>query len=107
MRKKVECSDGTYFSANVGTFLPNTFGLYDTSGNAAEWVADCYHNNYANAPVDGSVWNTGCETMGVIRGGHFAMPGDPIKGVRSAAREAMPPLARSETVGFRVARTLK
>src|SRR5580704_15189955 len=33
----------------VGSFRPNGFGLYDTAGNAAEWVEDCWNDNYRNA----------------------------------------------------------
>ena len=37
----------------VGTFLPNTFGLFDVHGNVGEWVQDCWNPNYTGAPVDG------------------------------------------------------
>jgi formylglycine-generating enzyme required for sulfatase activity len=40
----------------VGQKQANAFGLYDMSGNVAEWVEDCYHENYNGAPVDGSAW---------------------------------------------------
>ncbi len=29
-----------------GSLQPNGFGLYDTSGNAAEWVEDCWNEFY-------------------------------------------------------------
>ena len=32
---------------------PNTIGLYDMSGNVFEWVEDCWHGNYRDAPTDG------------------------------------------------------
>lgn len=42
----------------VGGKRANAFGLFDMSGNAAEWVQDCWHDNYIGAPSDGSEWTT-------------------------------------------------
>ena len=55
----------------VGSFKANPFGLFDTSGNVAEWVEDCWNDNYRGAPADGSAWITGQCRLRVLRGGAF------------------------------------
>lgn len=53
------------------SFPANGFGLFDMSGNAAEWVEDCWNQTYRGAPADGSAWVTpGCGQR-VLRGGSF------------------------------------
>ena len=87
----------------VGSFLPNAFGLHDTAGNVFEWVADCYHNSYANAPADGSALDKpGCGKR-VIRGGAWSFP---PQEVRSANRWRDFPARHSDDTGFRVVREL-
>ncbi|SMP65002.1 formylglycine-generating enzyme family protein [Noviherbaspirillum suwonense] len=45
--------DGHAFTAPVGSYAPNAFGLYDMHGNAWEWTADWHDDHYyAVSPVD-------------------------------------------------------
>ena len=55
----------------VGQFPPNAFGLYDMHGNVWEWCADEFHNNYQNAPTDGSIWLNGDKNRSPLRGGSW------------------------------------
>ena len=87
----------------VGSYAPNGFGLYDMHGGVAEWVQDCWNDNYAGAPNDGSAWEAGDCRRRVIRGGSAA---DSHMELRSAARSWFRANGREILIGLRVARTL-
>lgn len=104
---QAQFSEGKVGSAQktveVGTFKPNAFGLFDMHGNVWEWVEDCYAASYANAPTDDSQAPDKKDCFRVLRGGsRFGNPGN----LRSASRSAAPPVYRSGSGGFRLARTL-
>jgi formylglycine-generating enzyme required for sulfatase activity len=80
----VENAEGQ--AEEVGGKDPNDFGLYDMLGNAAEWVADCYHESYTDAPTDGSVWDEPDCGYRVVRGGCY---GSTPRGLRVSGREGV------------------
>jgi len=85
----------------VGSFPPNPFGLYDTTGNVYVWVSDCWNDTYDSAPDNGSANLEGdCARRG-LRGGGW---GSSVPHLRAAFRLADPSGARHDNMGFRVAR---
>ncbi len=94
-------SDPVKKAIDVGSFPPNAFGVYDMAGNAAEWVEDCWSDNYKGAPTDGSAWTKPVCRERVLRGGSFN--NDP-RYLRSAARFKYDQNVRFYTNGFRVVR---
>ena len=97
---KYNASNGT---ATVGSYAPNSFGLYDMSGNVSEWASDCLNNSYEGAPADGSAWTTGNCDLHALRGG--AWNSGPSN-LRSANRDWDAAGFRVNRNGFRVARGL-
>jgi formylglycine-generating enzyme required for sulfatase activity len=72
------CNDGYDRTSPAGHYEPNAFGLYDMAGNAWQWTADCWHENYNGAPTDGSARTAAdCKSGRVVRGGSWDNP--PVK----------------------------
>jgi formylglycine-generating enzyme required for sulfatase activity/uncharacterized caspase-like protein len=93
----------TAHPAPVGTFAPNPFGLYEMHGGIAEWVADCWHPNYAGAPADGSAHGGGRCDHHVLRGGSWRSdPGE----LRASNRTQYETDVRYPANGLRVARDI-
>src|SRR5262249_27142145 len=99
------CGSNWNFTAPVGQFPRNGFGLYDMVGNAFTWVEDCYHDDYNGAPTDGSAWLTGDCKSHVVRGGSWGR-GFTAEFFRSAYRHSVYSDDHDYYLGFRVARTL-
>ena len=61
------------YTAPVGQFPPNAFGLYDMYGNVREWVEDPWHLTYRGTPpTDGSTWIEGGDpNRRILRGGSW------------------------------------
>lgn len=98
----LNCSDGSAYTVAGSALRPNAFGLYNMAGNVWEWLQDVHHDDYGNAPTDGSAWTEGGDqAMRVTRGGAwFSYP----QGLRSAYRSRSAPDFRGGGVGFRIAR---
>lgn len=102
----LDCNDGFGAeTAPVGSFKPNPYGIYDVHGNVWEWMADCWNETYAGAPLDGSVWTEGSCNQRVLRSASWV----DAKGgsLRSGHRGRIDVSMRSNNLGFRVARTIK
>ena len=91
-------------SPPIGSFKPNAFGLHDSAGGVLEWTQDCWHENYSNAPVDGSAWqkaNGGDCSLRVFRGGAWYIISPSL---RSAVRGRTKNTNATNGLGFRIAR---
>jgi formylglycine-generating enzyme required for sulfatase activity len=91
----------------VASYKANDWDLYDMHGNVWEWVQDCYHDNYNNAPSDGSAWEKNCYTENdstplTLRGGSWDYRAERM---RSAYRLRGDRDWRFNDIGFRIART--
>ena len=102
-----DCQDGVMHTSEVGRYQPNDFGLHDMLGNVIEWVEDCQHRSYEDAPKDGKAWTEsegGKCIFRMLRGGSWSTK---PRIVRSAVRHRYPRGERLSEVGFRIARAVE
>ena len=102
---KDECCEGFVsgkdqwlYTAPVGSFAPNGFGLKDMHSNVWEWVADWYGDYSAQLAINSKGASKG--THRVLRGGSW---NSTPRYVRSAFRSLNTPVLRFSNTGFRVA----
>ena len=88
-------------TAKVGSYQANAYGIHDMHGNVWEWVQDCWHDRYDNAPSDGSAWEVAQCGGRVLRGGSWKTY--PLF-VRSSNRDWYESNRSSNQFGFRVVR---
>jgi len=86
-------------TTKVGIFPANPFGLYDMCGNVWEWCEDGLHENYINAPTDGSAWTSLSTEYMLLRGGSWSFN---ARYCRAAARYGLSRDDRNRIYGFRV-----
>ena len=96
------CDDGHAFTAPVGSFPANAFGLHDMVGNVWEWVEDCYADSYDPQPRNGAPYVGGDCKDRVNRGGSWY---NGMDGMRPASRDNTDPTNHANKVGFRIARS--
>ena len=98
----IKARDGYVFTAPVGCFKPNAFGLYDMHGNAWQWCADRHGVwYYATSPADDPT-GPDSEPLHELRGGSW---GERPSDARSAGRGGELHGTGANDLGFRVART--
>lgn len=90
--------------ANVGTFAANPYGLHDMNGGVWEWVSDCWHSSFKDAPADARTWDEPNCSVRVIRGGSWR-EGNAY--MVSSTRFKYDASVRHSQNGFRVARSIR
>lgn len=97
------CNDGYVFTAPVGSFKANAFGLNDMLGNVFQWTEDCWNPSYSGAPLDGSARADGSCSEHELRGGSwFSSPGY----VRADYRNHFAENYRASSTGIRLVRDI-
>lgn len=95
-------ADGYLTTAPVRTYMPNDYGLYQTSGNVWEWCADWFSETYySSSPVRDPAGPPGGSRR-VMRGGSHLCHHSYCSRYRLAARSANTPDSSAGNVGFRV-----
>jgi formylglycine-generating enzyme required for sulfatase activity/uncharacterized coiled-coil protein SlyX len=95
------CGDRFEYTAPVGSFAPNPFGLYDTAGNVWEWTCSEYENEYKGKEKQCLIKSPSKSSLFVLRGGSWA---NDARRTRTAYRFRRRPTVRGRGVGFRLAR---
>ncbi len=88
-------------TANVGSYLPNGYGIYDMAGNVWEWCSDWLDTKYYKKSPKRNPRGPDSGKFKVLRGGswyNFAMA------LRVAVRNSDLPTSNNDGVGFRCAK---
>jgi formylglycine-generating enzyme required for sulfatase activity len=99
----MDCTDGFPYTAPVGSFAQNAFGLNDLIGNVWEWTADCFAEDYRAAPSDAVARGQADCPARAVRGGDWFSTAALL---RPAVRASAKPDSHYDDIGFRVVRTL-
>ena len=93
--------DGYVYTAPVGSYPPNGYGLHDMAGNVWEWCQDGYDGDYyRNSPYNNPQGPDRNAKNGIFRGGCYA---NGSKELRCAYRYGIHPSNANFLIGFRIA----
>ena len=81
---------------------PAVVMFHGYSGNAGEWVEDCYNQSLNGAPKDGTAWLDGDCNKRVVRGGSW----HDERHYLAAYREPSPVGDRNNDIGIRLVKSL-
>jgi len=97
-----DCEDGYLYTAPVGSFMPNSFGLHDMMGNAWQWTGDWYGEDYYTASPRNNPQGPPAGRQRVPRGGSWRSS---VEHLRVSLR--VHPPSPSSGVGFRLLAPVK
>lgn len=80
--------DGFAWTAPVGSFAPNKFGLYDMGGNVWQWCMDSWNNESKAKVLRGASWYNGALKLSLL----------------SSCRVHAAPDSSTDNYGFRIVR---
>jgi formylglycine-generating enzyme required for sulfatase activity len=93
-RTSLPGATGFSFTAPVGSFPANAYGLFDMAGNVSEWCQDRYEPLPTGGPFKPGV-------LRLLKGGSWISG---PRNLRPAARQSAPPQYADGYIGFRVVR---